>query len=309
MKDEVGIQDHGPCVRRGVEMIAHTRVTAPIKGIVTMVCGAALLTGNDAASKYLAESYPVGQVICLRQAATLFVIVPYVMLATGWSALRVTARAGQLARGLLFSASAVLMVTSLSLLPLATVSAIAFSSPIFVALFSAPMLGERVSFPRWIAILIGFAGVLVAIQPTAESFEWVLLIPVGTALANGLRDIVTRRLSRSETSISILFWSSVVVMLAGLTTAPFGWQPLTATAVGWFFVAGLFNAGAHFLMIEALRLGAAAVVAPFRYTGLVWAVLIGFVIWSDLPDVWVVVGGLIIIAGGVQMMRLEARGS
>jgi drug/metabolite transporter (DMT)-like permease len=289
-------------------MSARGHVAAPLKGIVMMVAGAALFTGNDAVSKYLVEMYPVGQVISLRQAATLIVIVPYVMLATGWGALRVTAWAGQLARGLLFTCSAALMVLGLSLLPLATVTAIIFSSPIFVALFSGPLLGERVSRTRWIAILIGFVGVLVAVRPVTGPFEWALLLPLAAAAVNALRDILTRHLSRTETSISILFWSTIIVMLAGFGTFPFGWEPVTAGAGAWFVLAGVFNAGAHFLMIEGLRFGAAAVIAPFRYTALIWAMLIGFFVWRDVPDVWIVLGGIIIITGGVYMLRAATRG-
>ncbi|HET9404038.1 MAG TPA: DMT family transporter [Burkholderiales bacterium] len=278
-----------------------------LKGIVVMAVGVALLTANDAISKYLTESHPVGQVICLRQAATLLVIVPYVMLVTGWGALRVVSWPGQLTRGLLFVANAALIVLGFSLLPLATVITIMFSSPIFLALLSASLLTERVTLDRWIAIIGGFAGVLIVIRPGATAFDWVLLIPVGAALANALRDIVTRRLSRTETSVAILFWSTLIVMGAGLVTAPFGWQPVTPTAAAWFVAAGVFNAAAHFLLIEALRLGEAAVISPVRYTSLIWATLIGFLVWGDLPDAWVAAGSAVIIASGVYMIRAEAR--
>ena len=282
-------------------------MSSTLKGIVVMVVGVALLTANDAISKYLTESHPVGQVICLRQAATLLVIVPYAMLVSGWGALRVVSWPGQVTRGLLFVANAALIVLGFSLLPLATVITIMFASPIITAVFSMPLLAERVSPSRWLAILAGFAGMLIVIRPGAAGFEWVLLIPVGAALANSLRDIVTRRLSRTETSISMLLWSTLIVMAAGLTTAPFGWQPVTGAAVAWFVAAGVFNATAHFLLIEALRLGEAAVIAPVRYTSLIWAALIGFLVWRELPDAWVWTGSAVIIASGVYMVRAEAK--
>jgi drug/metabolite transporter (DMT)-like permease len=278
------------------------------KGMALMVAGVALLTANDAVSKYLTQSHPVGQVICLRQAATLLVIVPYVLAVTGRGALRVASWAGQATRGLLFVASAALIVLSFSLLPLATVIAIMFTSPIVTAVLSAPMLAERVGPLRWFAVLAGFAGVLVVIRPGAAGFEWALLVPVAASVANSLRDIVTRRLSRTETSIAILFWSTLVVTAAGALTAPFGWEPVTAAAAAWFVLAGVFNATAHFLVIEALRLGEAAAVTPVRYTALVWATAIGYVVWGDLPDEWVVLGSAVIIASGVTMLRMESKG-
>lgn len=280
-------------------------MTNTLKGAVLATIGAALLTANDAVSKYLVESYPLGQVICLRQAATLLVIVPYVMLVTGWSALHVVSWPGQMTRGFLFIVGSVLMVQSLSLLPLATVITLVFASPTFVAAFSAPLLGERVSLNRWFAILLGFAGVVIVVRPGATAFQWALLLPVACAFSNAFRDIVTRRLARTETSIAILFWSTVIVMMAGLTSAPIGWQPLTGAAAAWFVAAGVFNAGAHFLLIEALRLAEASVIAPVRYTALIWATLIGFVVWGDVPDAWVVIGAAVIIASGLYMVRAE----
>src|SRR6185503_6668912 len=136
-----------------------------LKGVALALGGIALLVCNDAVSKYLTQSFPVGQVICVRQAATLLVIVPYVMLVTGWSALRVVSWRGQLLRGLLFVGGTVCMVGSMSVLPLATVITIMFVSPAFIAVFSMPVLAERVSVARWLAIAAGFAGVLIVMRP------------------------------------------------------------------------------------------------------------------------------------------------
>jgi drug/metabolite transporter (DMT)-like permease len=283
-------------------------VSDNLKGIAVMVFGVALLTANDAVSKYLTQFHPVGQVICLRQAATLLVIV-YVMAVTGWGALRIVSWPGQVTRGMLFVANAALIVLALSLLPLATVITIMFASPILTAAISMPMLAERVGRARWIAILCGFAGVLVVLRPGAAGFEWALLIAVGASVANSLRDVVTRILSRTETSIAILFWSTVIVMLAGALTAPLGWNPVSGEAALWFVLAGVFNASAHFLLIVALRLGEAAVVTPVRYTSLIWATLLGYVIWGELPDAWVVAGSALIIASGLLMIRDESRKS
>lgn len=275
------------------------------KGIAVMICGTALLIGNDAASKYLTETFPVGQVICLRQAAALLAMVPYIVWVTGGASLRVHAWGRQIARGAMFCVSSALMVIGLSLLPLATVTAITFVGPIFVALLSASMLGERVNAVRWIAIVIGFAGVLIAVRPTSAAFEWALLIPLATAFASSMRDIMSRQLSRTDSSISILFVSTAIVMLAGLMTLPFGWAPVSWSAAGWFLVAGTLHAAANFLMIEAFRLGAAAMIAPFRYTSLLWALLIGFAVWGDVPDPWIMAGGAVIILGGILMLRSE----
>lgn len=278
-----------------------------LKGMAAAVGGMALITANDAVSKYLTESFPVGQVICLRQAATLLVIATYVVLVSGWSAVRVVSWPGQLTRGLLFITGSAFMVLSLSLLPLATVIAILFASPTLIAAFSMPVLAERVSLNRWIAIMVGFVGVLIIIRPGGTTFEWVLLIPLAAAVFNALRDLVTRRLARTETSIAILFWSGIIVTAAAATTAPFGWQPVALSAAAWFLAVGVLHAGAHFLLIEAFRMAEASVIAPVRYTALIWATLIGFVVWGDVPDAWVVIGAAVIITSGLYMVHAESR--
>jgi len=279
----------------------------PLKGMLLMVLGVLLLTINDAVTKHLVLSYPVGQVICLRQAATLLVLIPYVMLATGWGALRVVNWPGQLARGMLFITGSVCIVWSLELLPLAMVITILFTTPIFVAAFSAPVLGERVGPHRWVAVIGGFAGVLIVMQPGAATFQWGLLLPVAAAFINAFRDVLTRFLSRTETSIAILFWSNLILLAGGAATAPFGWEPVTTSAALWFIVAGVSNGAAHFFIIEALRAGEASAVAPVRYTALIWAALLGFVVWGEVPGLWLWAGAAVIVASSLYMIRAERR--
>ncbi|MGQ0524300.1 MAG: DMT family transporter [Betaproteobacteria bacterium] len=272
-------------------------------GIAAMTAAAGLLTLNDAVSKHLTEHYPIGQVIALRQAAAFLIVLPYAWVFTGLGALRAVNSSGQLLRGVLFIGSTVFTVTSLSTLPLSFVTIMLFSSPLFVALMSAPMLRERVGVHQWIAILVGFAGVLLIVRPAGGEFAWIMLLPVLAAFINGARDALTRRLSRTDSSISMLLWSGVAVMLAGLCTLPFGWNPVDLRGAGWFLAAGLFNAAAHFLAIEAFRMGNAALVAPFRYTGLLWAMLIGFLIWREVPDAWMLAGAAVVVGAGSYMLR------
>jgi drug/metabolite transporter (DMT)-like permease len=274
-----------------------------VRGIVAMTIAACLLTLNDAVSKHLTEHYPIGQVLALRQAAAFLVILPYAWMFTGMEALRSVNHGGQLLRGVLFIGSTVFTVTSLSVLPLSFVTIMLFSSPLFVALMSVPMLRERVGLHQWIAILIGFGGVLLIVRPAGGEFAWIMLLPVLAALINGTRDALTRRLSRTDSSISMLLWSGVAVMLAGICTWPFGWNAVDPEGAMWFLAAGLFNAAAHFVAIEAFRLGNAAVVAPFRYTGLLWAMLVGFLFWREVPDAWMLAGAAVVVCAGIYMLR------
>jgi drug/metabolite transporter (DMT)-like permease len=272
-------------------------------GVCIMILGAGVLSMNDAATKYLAETYPMGQVLGLRQSVALLVILAYVWWSGSWEKLRIKHRSGQAWRAAVHCGSAVLIIWALTLLPIATVTAIVFSSPLVVLIFSMRFLGEGVSWQRWIAVIIGFTGVLVIVRPGGVSFEWALLVAVSAAIVSGFRDLLTRRLSRTDTSISMLFWASALLITLSFLTIPFGWHPLTLSGSFWFIINGLLNAGAHFLMIEALRLGDAALVSPFRYSAILWAILTGFIVWNQLPDTFTVVGAAMLIISGILISR------
>ena len=270
-----------------------------------MILGAGVLTMNDAVSKYLVESYPIGQILCLRQIVALAVILVFVWKTDTWRDLRINDRAAHAIRAVMHVGGAALIVWALSALPIATVTAIVFSSPIVVLIFSVRLLGEHVSWRLWLAVIIGFSGVLTIICPVGVDFQWALLIPVAAAVTSGMRDLLTRRLTRTDTSISVLFWASVLLIVASAFTLLLGWRPLTPDTTIWLVVNGLLNAGAHFLMIEALRLGAAGLVAPFRYTAILWATIAGFLIWQEMPDPMTMIGAGLLIVSGVLIIRRE----
>lgn len=269
-----------------------------------MIVAALLLTLNDATSKWLTQTYPVWQVLALRQACSLLLIIPYVHFITGWEKIKVTNRAVMALRSLFFVATTSLIVLSFWLLPLALVTAIVFSSPLFVVAFSHLFTQEKIGPRRWLAVLAGFFGVVLIVRPGGAAFELVLIVPVLAALLAGCRDIITRTLSRSEASISILLWGNVaVVCVALVVTAMTGWRSVTGMAALLLLMNGALNAAGHFFIIEALRLGEASLVAPFRYSSLIWAILLGLVIWGDLPGAWTLAGALILVASGVYIIE------
>ena len=268
-----------------------------------MTVGIGLLTLSDALSKYLLEHDPIGQVVCLRQAAALLFLLPYAWATSGLRSLRPVNYRGQALRAALFVTGVVLVLLSLHNLPLAFVTMVLFSSPLFVALLSAPILQERVTKRQWIAVAAGFVGIMLIVQPAGGAYSWIALLPVACAMMNATRDVVTRLLSRTETSLSMLFWSGLVTLFAGLATLPFGWNAVGLEGALWYLAAGLANAAAHFLVIEAFRLGNAAVVAPFRYSGLLWAMLLGFAVWGDVPTATTLGGAAIIVCAGIYMLR------
>ena len=269
-----------------------------------MIFGCALLTANDAITKWLTQDYPVTQVWGLR---TIFILIPILVLAPrygGYRALLPTRVSLQLIHGVLFVAGTLLIISGLSLLPLAQMVAVAFSSPIIVAALAPLLLGERVNTIRWFAIGVGFVGVLAILRPDPETLGIASLVAFTAAFVSALRDIAVRRISSSESSLSILFFSSAMVVVVALTLSPWlGWERVDLLGWGLLIVAGIFNGGAQFLIIQALRLGQASIVAPYKFSALIWGALLGFVVWGDIPTLLAVVGTVLIVISGIVILH------
>jgi drug/metabolite transporter (DMT)-like permease len=283
------------------------RPSYPAKGIACMVVGGALLTLNDALLKWLVGAYPVGQLLFLRNLFMLVAIGAVAWRAGGLSVLRVRNVPGQLLRAAMLVTSAFCFVTGLKYLPLADAVVISFCGPLFITALAPPLLAETVGWRRWAAVLVGFAGVVFIFRPTGSAIQWAVLWPLAASLAGALRDIFTRRLCATETSLSILVVSTAAVTLAGLATAPFGWAPITAVDLSLLAFAGVLLFGAHYLLIEALRLAEAALVAPFKYSNVVWGVLFGFLMWGHVPDLATVAGTVVIVGSGLYILHRESR--
>jgi drug/metabolite transporter (DMT)-like permease len=270
-----------------------------------MIAGSALLTLSDAAVKWLASGYPPGQILFVRGCFLILLIVLVAWRMEGLSSLRIYNVRGQLMRAGTMIFSTFGFVAGLSLLPLADAIALAFAGPLFLTILAVLMLGEKVGWRRWSAVVAGFIGVLIMIRPGAGSFNWAALFPLGASLAGALRDIITRRISATESSLATLHFATLMVMLAGLCTSPFGWQPLPAQDIGVLAIGGLLVGAAHFLLIETFRWAEASLVAPFKYTTLIWGTVFGFIIWGDMPEQEVLSGAAVVIASGLYILRRE----
>ena len=141
--------------------------------------------------------------------------------------------------------------------------------------------------------------------PTLGKCQWAALFPLAASLTGAFRDILTRGMSATETSVALLFYTSLGVLLAGMVVSPFVWQPVPLTDWGWFVANGLLIGSAHFLMIETFRYGEAALVAPFKYSGVIWAAIFGYLIWGDIPDLRTIMGVAIVITAGIYILHRE----
>jgi drug/metabolite transporter (DMT)-like permease len=199
------------------------------------------------------------------------------------------------------------MTNALGLLPLADVTAITFAGPLFITCLATWVLGERVGWRRWTAVVVGLTGVVLMTRPTGEALRWAIFLPLGVALVGAVRDVITRRMSITETSVSMLCYTTIGVALSGLATWPFGWADLEAREVALMALAACFIGVAQFLGIESFRHAEAAVAAPFKYSEILWAVLFGAIFWGHLPDAWIVGGSVLVIGSGLYILHRETR--
>lgn len=276
------------------------------KAILMMVAAAGILTVNDAIAKWLTERYPVGQVLAIRGVLVVALVYGWAVVSRRTPVLRVRSWKLNLTRGGLMALSTFLFVTSLSLMPIADAIAISFAGPIFATALAALLLAEPVGWRRWSAVAVGFAGVVVMVRPTPEMFRMVALIPIVAAFVGALRDIVTRKMGTDgESTLMVLIVSTSVVAFAGLLTLPFGWVVPTPAELGLFVLTSVLVAVAQGLMIESLRYGEVGLVGPFKYTSLLWALLLGLLVWGDVPGPWTWAGAALVIASGLYIWRRE----
>lgn len=279
--------------------------SAPGKAIVCMLLGAAVLTANDAVLKWMTGGYHVAQIMFCRG---LFISIPLAILiwrAGGLSALRTENMKGHLLRACLVIVGTFLFVSGLKYLPLTDAIAIAFAGPLFITALAPRLLGERVGWRRWMAVLAGFVGIIIIMRPGGGVFQWAALLTLAASLTGAFRDILTRGMSARESSVALLFYTSLGVVIAGMVVAPFVWRPVPLADWGWFAVNGFLIGSAHFLMIETYRYGEAALVAPFKYSGVIWAALFGYLIWADIPDTGTIAGVSIVVIAGLYILHRE----
>ena len=279
---------------------------SPFKGIACVIVGGALLALNSTVVKFLVEDYPPGQIMAVRAVFVFGVVACFVWRDGGLHTLRIRSYGGQISRALCLALTTCLMILSVERLPLGDVFAINHASPLIMTALAVFFLGERVGWRRWAAVFAGFVGVLIMLRPTPAAFQAAALLPLLVAFFSAVRDIITRRLAATDTSTATFFVTTLVILIAGLLLSVFtGWQPLRLDDIWLFALAALFQGLAHFLMIEAFRFAEAKVVAPFKYATILWAMVIGFIFWGDVPDFWIITGGSIVVASGLYILHRQ----
>jgi len=274
------------------------------RGILFMLLGTALFTFNDALGKWMVASVAVGQLLFIRSATALVVLLPAVHKA-GWRKVFVLQQPGQHALRLAFIVAEVFcFYLAVRHLPLADVMAVYQATPLIVTILAIPLLGEAVGWRRGLAVGIGFIGVLLVLQPDGGVFTAPALIALGGSFTYALSMVATRKL-RETNSLSLIVYHSIAVGGVGLLTLPWGWEPVDLPGIGYLALIGVVATAAHMCMNQSLKLAPAAVVVPFTYTSLLWAILLGWLFFADLPTPLMLLGAGIIVASGLFVLHRE----
>jgi drug/metabolite transporter (DMT)-like permease len=169
------------------------------------------------------------------------------------------------------------------------------------------MLGEKVGWRRWAAVLVGLAGAMIVVRPGSEVFQWAALLPIGSELFFALFQLITRKLAGQDSAMTTLLYTQVVAAIGASLAVPFFWTPMTPGQLAFAFAAGCVGLAAHMCMFNAFRLADASLLAPINYTRIVASVLLGYFIFGDLPDVYTIIGGAVIIGSGLFVIWRETQ--
>jgi drug/metabolite transporter (DMT)-like permease len=289
----------------------------PFKGIALKLISALLFVAMSALVRKLGDVAPVGQMVFFRSAfAILPVVVIYALRGELRSAVRTGRPLGQLGRGTLSVGGMFTNFSALTRLPLADATAISFASPLIIVALAAIVLKERVRIYRWSAVLIGFAGVIIMLIPHFEPSHYAAagaattaavgsVFALTSAVCNAGTVIQTRRLTQTETTSSIVFYFSLICAIAGALTLPFAWHSPTTRELAALIALGILGGLAHIFLTESYRYAPTSVVAPFDYSAMLWAVLLGYWFFGELPDKLVYLGASIVTAAGLFVIWRE----
>ena len=281
---------------------SRNRVTA---GIGMMCAGVVCLCLNDAIAKTLTADYNPIQILFLRNIIALPIAILIALKMGGRTALISHRPAAHLLRGALWICAATLFFTGLSLMGLAEATALVFIMPVFVTAISALVLREQVGWRRWTAVLVGFVGVLVVVRPGSGAFQAASLLPIATAFVYAMLMLSARFVDPRESVWTLMLYLTGAGALISALAMPFVWVQPHAEDIWLFLGVALFGTIGITLITQAFRLAPAAVVAPFDYTALLWATLLGWLLWDEIPDMATYVGAAIIIASGIAIVLRE----
>lgn len=280
-------------------------VSQPFKGILLVVVATFLFSSHDAMSKYLSGFYPIVWVVWARYLVHTLLMLGIFLPQAGLRGLRTRRPGLQAARALCLLGCSLLFTKALQYLPLAEATAVNFLAPLMVTALSMPLLKERVTRGQWLAVLASFVGVLVIVHPGGELFTPAVLLPFGSATCFCFYQILTRKLSEVDSPTVSNFFTGVFNTLVMSTLVPFFWTVPSLTHGLMTLALGTFGMLAHLFLTQAFRHAPPAMLAPFSYCQIVFAGLMGIVLFGQRPDLWGMIGIALVCLSGLAAAWLQ----
>ena len=275
--------------------------------ILYMVGAGAVFAGSSAASKWLVATYPLGEVLFSRTVIGLLACSVFILPTTGLAVFRTRRPGAHVIRGVSQTCSQSLLLLAFSLMPLASATAINFSSPLFATLASAIFLKEAVGPARATALIVGFLGVLIVTSPGAETFQIGALFALANAVLFGTVTAGVRGMTATESAATLTMYQLVLLSCAYALTLPFAFVMPTWGDALLMTLNGVGNGLAQYWWTRAIHMAPTAAIVPFNYLSLVWAVILGFAIWGDVPTFSLLIGSAIVVGSGLFLLWRESR--
>ncbi len=278
----------------------------PLLGVLLILVSCLTLASHDGLSKYLTQLYPVFLVIWARYLSQTALMIALFTPRMGRRVFHTLRPKLQICRGLSLVSVSMLFISGLSYIPLAEATAVIFLAPLMVTIASR-LLGEQVSRAQWLAVGFGLVGVLIIVRPGGALFTPAVLLPFGAALSFTVYQLITRRLSATDHPVTSNFITSLVGSLVMSVLVFFNWQTPTLHDALMMAALGAMAMSGHLLLTNAFRFASAAALAPFTYSQIIFAGVVGMIAFGHTPDLGAMVGMAIIIASGLVMAYVQGR--
>ncbi len=277
-------------------------------GILLMLLGVFIFAVNDVLGKWLVATYTVGQVLLIRSIAALLALAPMIARAPEGSVLKPATPGRQFLRVVVSTLEVALFYAAVAFMPLADAMTYWLAAPIYVVVIAAVFLGEKVSALRWALVGAGFIGVVLALWPSAETLTLPALIAIAGSICFAIMTVMARTL-RGTPDVTLVTWQTVGALIGGIALLPMGWVTPTPFDFALLSLLGVVALSAHMCITRAMKLAPASVLTPYTYTLIVWAVILGWLVFGDIPSWNVFAGAAIIVAAGLTLFIVETRAS
>jgi drug/metabolite transporter (DMT)-like permease len=275
--------------------------------IFYMISAGMIFSFSSAASKWLVETYPAGEVLFSRVFVSLVLFSAFALPTAGFAVLHTRRPLAHVLRSASQCTSQTLLLIAFSMMPLASATAINFSAPLFATLASLVFLKEPVGTARWIALVVGFIGVLIVTSPGTETFQIGALYALGNALLFGTVTAGVRGMTTTESAKTLTLWQLILLTLFFGLSLPFAFVTPRWADVPLIIANGVTNMLGQYWWTRAIHLAPTSAVTPFQYLSLIWAMLAGFAVWGDVPTAGLIVGSVIVVGSGLYLIWHETR--